>query len=717
MVRNNNFPTPKTRFKACHKSKKAFSMVLVTILLLLFSVSTVLAAEKKFEFYDTGADDQSGAQIDNFLSQTFTIGTTGDNENFNISKIRMLVYRTGDPPGGVSNITIRSVNATGYPEIGTAILGNGTFNGSSITTNSNGEWIDVNLSTNATLNASQKYAIVWDTPESISPHYVLWKRDTTGAYTDGDMFLSQDDGVTWSNTSFSGDDFLFEVFGIVPLTTDFNISYDSFTFNEVSTEGNTETLITEIETFVSEVQNMFLVYNDTIHLATIKDQSGLNYNFTVTLNTPQVHANGNVTFHWVTTLLDGSVKNSSDNNQTILNLQIDDCSVFTNQIYNFTLRDEGDQSFLNGTIFKTEIEIDLDIFSLDSTVPIIEFNKSYNITNSVTVCLESDLSGGEQYRIDTVVRYKAENHTNEFYNILNGTLNSDAFFTNITLFDLASSDSTSFEVVFKDKDFIPVEGVLINVQRKYVGEGVFKTVEIPKTDKDGRTVVHLLAEDAIYTIIVSDESGVLATFENIIAICENPLTSDCIIPLTAVSSVTPIENFESYKGLSFNLDFNEAARTITLIYQVISGTIGTVDLNATKFDRLGNATVCSDTLTSASGTLTCIIPASFGNLTVIADVSFNGVVIKTQGFTIKPSADEIFGGSGKVMVLIMALTIPMMFISSGPGIIVGSIIGLSMGVWLNLLEGGSIFNSGSFIMWLIISGGILIWKIRQKVGG
>jgi len=328
--------------------------------------------------------------------------------------------------------------------------------------------------------------------------------------------------------------------------------------------------------------------------------------------------------------------------------------------------------------------------------------------------MESSLLNGSEYRMDVQMRYTSLGRVEEFHHIQNFTLTNRSLSQNINLFDLNITDSQKFLITFKDDNFLPVEDALVDIQRKYVSEGVFKSVEIPKTDEFGQTVGHFDLEGVIYTIIVSKNGNVLAAFDNIAVVCQDIIVEDCRLNLNVATVPADFPEWESIGGLDYTITFDNNTRAITVVFTTTDGSSSTVLLNTTKYDRFGNVTVCSDTLTSSSGTLTCIIPDSFGNVTVISKLYNNGQLITTRIYSIFPNAGQFFGTDAIAMSIILLLTIPLMLVGSTVGLILGVIIGLIMSGGLMFINGGSGIGTGVALIWAIIAGGIIIWKINQK---
>ncbi len=211
--------------------------------------------------------------------------------------------------------------------------------------------------------------------------------------------------------------------------------------------------------------------------------------------------------------------------------------------------------------------------------------------------------------MDSIVRYEAIGYAIENYNIVNFILSNSTVPQNITLYDLNSSDSTEFQITFKDSNFLSVEGALIFIQRQYVAENnTFKTVELPKTDSNGQTLGHFVEKDIIYNILVTNgtSGAVLGSFNNIIAFCQDATIGDCVINLNALTSSE--EGFNYQEELKIGISdplYNGTSRVLSVNFYTFDGSTKTINLTATKYDQLGSEQACASTLSSSAGTVSC----------------------------------------------------------------------------------------------------------------
>jgi hypothetical protein len=471
----------------------------------------------------------------------------------------------------------------------------------------------------------------------------------------------------------------------------------------------------DTNTYTSNVGT--LVYNNTRYSSTsIND--GLNTIFSTSITIPSTTAQINKSFYWEMDLINSTQHNyfnSTSKNQSIYPFNIDNCTVYTELVLNFTERDEGTIAILNQTTTNTSMDIEVLITSRSDSSQQIRFNQTFFQINPARVCVGAGTLGNGTWILDSQVRYTARDYAVEFYNIQNATLNNNSFPQNINLFPLLTTDSQEFLINYKDENFLPVENALITLTRKYIGDGLFRTVEAPETNDDGQAIIHMVLGDIIYTIQVSKNGRLLSTFDNIVPFCINAAQGDCQINLNAFSTGTAPTDYETNNNLTYNFVFSQSARTITLTYTTLDGSSALVSINSTLFDNRGNTTVCTSQIQSSAGTLVCSIPVSIGNSSVQTYLYKDGRFIDVAYFYFnRNTPSQTFGSTGTIMLVLMFISLPLMFITNPIGIVVGAIIGLIFGSLLNLYTSGSILGIASTFIWIILAGGIIIWKINNK---
>lgn len=483
-------------------------------------------------------------------------------------------------------------------------------------------------------------------------------------------------------------------------------------------EGGTSTFTANFTTNGTSISIANLTYNLTGYPASITTVNSSFYTATKSLTAPSVTANTNVSFYWNVTLDTGFYKNFTSNNQTILNFGIDNCSTNTAVLYNFTIVDEDTQARLNGTGDNTTGRVDIQVYNTARTNQFANFSSLYNRTNSFSVCLTSNLSQGESYVLDALIEYSANGYETEFYNIQNETINHSDFPTNITLYDLITTNSQPFKIIFKDSSFLAVAEALIRIERKYVSEGVFKVVEIPKTDGSGQTLGHFVLNNVIYNLYVIKNGQVIGSLINVVTQCQNPAIQECVIDFNSFSSGVDVPNFQQNADFNFTLTYNSTSRTVQSIFVIPSGNPNLVYLNVSREDALGTS-VCTDSLTTSSGTLSCVVPSNFGNATVLAQL-YSGGVLQAQGqFKLDQSPIDIYGDSGTV---VLGLLIMLTFIGAGLSLagdnpvifVICLMIGVILLFALNLVANNGFIGSTATILWFIIAIILIVIKASRR---
>ena len=165
----------------------------------------IIYEETLYQKYTTGDTSASAWYGVNWGGQSFTPAL-----DHRITSLKIKVYRVGSP--GTVTVSIKGTDGDGKPT--GADLASGTFDGNTITTDIDGEWVEIVFSSPHTLRApSTKYAMVVRAPDGDASNKLGWRQDTTTAAYPGGSYLSSVDGGTnwWVEPAF---DHLFVEFGV-----------------------------------------------------------------------------------------------------------------------------------------------------------------------------------------------------------------------------------------------------------------------------------------------------------------------------------------------------------------------------------------------------------------------------------------------------------------------------------------------------------------------
>jgi len=165
--------------------------------------------------------------------------------------------------------------------------------------------------------------------------------------------------------------------------------------------------------------------------------------------------------------------NLTSQNQTVSPIVINETCTEMYAIYNFTLVDEINQNLLSGASNVTNINVDLDLYSSNRNTLLAEYSHEFASTNPVAICMDNNLSGGGAYSLDVQIQYSAENYSKELYHIEKYVLNKNTMNQNVTLYDLTTKDTQNFKLIVRDSSYLPINGALVQIDRKYIEKWFF----------------------------------------------------------------------------------------------------------------------------------------------------------------------------------------------------------------------------------------------------
>ena len=456
-----------------------------------------------------------------------------------------------------------------------------------------------------------------------------------------------------------------------------------------------------------------LTYNNTNYIASLSS-IGNNYTLTRLIAAPSVGADTNISFYYKISTQGGWSYNITAQNQTVTNFNVDNCSVNDKGLFNFTMVDENLQIKINDSSTIINATLNLQIYVTGTTTKIADYYTSFNGMNPFGVCLSNNLSGGEKYTMDLQLQYDAKGYASEFYHIQQETLDSSDFPTNITLYDINDSADEIFNLLVRDNSYLPLSNALVFIERKYIDEGVFKVVEIPKTDNGGETIAHLVPDDVIYNFRIVQDGTTIAVFNNVIAQCQNPSLYACEIDFNAFSAGLTTPDFEVGNDLNFTLGYNETSRIITSVFEIPSNEVSTIVLNVTSEDALGTF-VCTDTITSTSGTLSCVVPAAIGNSTILASLYKDGTEQGKGNLKVGQNPLDLYKGVVVFFGLFVLLTLIGAGVSDNPVIttifLMLSVIFLAA---MNLVANDGFIGATSTVLVFIVGMIIVLVKAGRR---
>lgn len=506
------------------------------------------------------------------------------------------------------------------------------------------------------------------------------------------MYLYAND--TFSNENTTSVDFFVNL-----------ISY-TFTYENPTLEQIRQTITFEISTDVINSFTATNYYNGTAANTTFFSFNSTYGIISSSVVSPEVVADSEV-FFYTNYTINGVNQLSTIENHSVRNVDIDNCTSYDNAILNFTMVDEE----LQTELVNTTMEIAVNLYDLARTSVLLNISDSYS-TNPTTICLNTNVTEEATYSMDVIVRYEETQHAIEYYNIVNFILTNESELQDIILYDLNLTDSTEFQLTFIGSDYVAEEEALVYVDRKYIAENMFKTIELPKTDSNGQTILHLVRNDVVYNLRIVKNGVVLGNFENIIAFCEDATIGDCKISLNAFSSTDEIFDYDKDLGIIMSAaTYNNATSIISFDFLTSDGSSKEVRMEVTKADTFGNRSVCNDTLTSSGGTIFCDVGTYNGEASLRVSIFVDDNLASFQTIELEPTD---YGVIGFLFFFILVACMILIFASTGKeGVLFGMVISMALGIGLGVIRGDMI-GYGAAGLWIIIIAIIGIWKLNKE---
>ena len=496
-------------------------------------------------------------------------------------------------------------------------------------------------------------------------------------------------------------------------TRDFTIS----TVKELNLTYNEEVLDLSLEDFIlyvqasEEITASKLYYNGNIYDSSILSLGSGIYKISNSMQIPDVAVDTNYTFYFeITTETDTFLTDSY--NQSVFVLLIDNCASYTNEIFNISLYDEKTLELLLGTI-----EVNLELFNNDkSTALTTAVSNFYNMSN-MAICSNVNLTGTGYY-YDLELRYYVDPtntstflYVPELYHIQKAS--TENFPQTLNLYNLNINQSTEFTMFYRDDNYVASSGVLLQIERKYISEGIFRTVEIPITSSEGNAIGHFDLNNYKYKIIATLNGEILNVFNNPAIVCESELSGLCTLNLNGQGSPNPFEDYNTIEDISYDISLNDTE--ITINYVIPSGETRQINVYMYQVSSFADDKVlCNQTLTSSAGSFTCDANSTIGDSNVFIEIRVDGALGPISKVYYQEDLGDYFNLNNYAIGALFLILLITMMVSSPMIMVATSIFSVALLGFVFLLKGSSIgLVLGSF-SWLVVAGILILVKLNKK---
>lgn len=426
--------------------------------------------------------------------------------------------------------------------------------------------------------------------------------------------------------------------------------------------------------------------------------TGQNYILTSNLVSPSVNIDTALPFYYTFTI-GGINYTSTVNTQNILNVNLlSTCGLGTYNFLNITNFDEETLNPMSGTV-----EYTLYLQGANSQIASIIGNAT---GTNLTFCTNINISNNyTTYNLQ--LRYYAPNYVYKTYNIQNSpTLNLPIV---LPLYFLNNTIGTKFKISYVDFNYLTYPGAVLQIQRQYLSEGVYRIVEAPAFDNNGVAVGSFNTNNIRYKLIVLNNGVVQDIFNDIFPVCQNIVLGTCEISLRGAENpqVTTIGDF-TYNMVKTN-------DSLILTYVIPSGTPRTIEFITNQNSLfLNNISNCDTSIFASSGTITCTYNQTVGDSIISTHIinsdgtQFYGQVQVSEDLSGFYLLNNYF--IGFILLLLLAL----MFMSSGFILVIVTVGGVIFLGLIFLLRGFDFTTIAGSLGWLIIAAVIIIYSLSKK---
>jgi len=476
------------------------------------------------------------------------------------------------------------------------------------------------------------------------------------------------------------------------------------------TEGGTSshTLYLNMTGIMDYGVDAWLIWNDTSQSAPTRTNiSNDSVKFDISFTVPSREAE-KVNWTWYYNISTSpSINNwNVSGTQDYISLNISNCNPGDYVVLNYTLLDE-ETKVIPNPIVNSSIKVDISLTSYSDPTFNITFSGDKVDDANYPICLPNGSLNETSYQLDAVTRYNYQDHVVEYHYIENFNLSLENAPNNIFLYDLTTDDSTSFLINYKNSYYRAVEGAIVQVWRYYVEDSEFVPVEMGQTDAGGQTVAHLVTEDVIYKFLVFLNGTLQYESEQSLALCQ---ATPCLIDLRQRQSIEELTSI--IDNLVYDYEADPDNRQTTFTWTTTDGSSTTINMTIFNFNI--TEVVFSQETTASGGSITGTVPMGFGNQTYFVHIYRDGQLFGTDALDLDLTAYDVFGYTGIILSAFAFLMLALMAVSSGIGVVIFGTVGLSFLGMLNLFQTGSIFGMASSFIWIIIAGGIIIWKVSKR---
>lgn len=343
---------------------------------------------------------------------------------------------------------------------------------------------------------------------------------------------------------------------------------------------------------------VIFVYNSTQYNAT----GNISVNNKTLSATKGTSIAANITFYWVLDV--GAMRhNLTNHTQRVSNIIIDNCTTGTYAFLNFSNWYESDvTNQLNSTF-----EFSGDLYYTNPEVT-ATFNFSLPSAMNHLVCVSP---ANATLNINAYLKYYTASGFTHRYYLINDSLTSSQMYEIKTYNFNTTADTSTARVTTRVKSsYDYYREVYAKLQRYYVGENVWRTVQMDKSDEYGLLTFDVIEKSVDYRILFYEATGYLLKQSEVMKFsCDYGVCA-----LTAVLS--PYTAASEYNNISVRTSFDNTTNVYSIVWSDPTSYSTSMNLKVVKSTPRGDVTICDVTQSGTAGNYDCNVSSYTGGFIV-----------------------------------------------------------------------------------------------------
>jgi len=304
------------------------------------------------------------------------------------------------------------------------------------------------------------------------------------------------------------------------------------------------------------------------------------------------------------------ITNSTTNNITILPVNMSTCAgAINDSALNISIYDENAPSVNSGTNATVFAE-----YYYTNTLSIKNYSAYLGQGKRFRICINENATLLSEFWF----RYNNDSGFQTNYYILNTSLSNTTKLYSVYETTTIANYST-LQLTLKNKITNQVfRNAYIQLQRFYMSEGIWRNVQMDKSDYYGNVIFNIIEKDVDYRFLITDD------FNNIIYMTDK-MNFLCTSGLCAATLLAAPYTSEFPSELLIDISYNNA--TSEIVTQWLDPTSSTTSLRilVTRETLQGTTEICDNTVTGSSGISPCDVAAYPGGITVNVYSTTNGI--------------------------------------------------------------------------------------------